>query len=194
MGKALIAVDFINDIINEQGKMAGKGYAAFDQRHHTLDKVSRLLHWARGRSIPVIHIGLAFSQHYLEHPEQSPLFGPAKNNQLAREGDWGSQFHEQVAPQASEKQITKRRVSGFYNTDLAATLSSQGITELLVAGVATDMAVQSLVREAHDRDFVCTVIDDCCAAASDEDHSQTLRMLQNVSAVTTLAALTEDND
>lgn len=193
MSKALIVVDFINDIIHEKGKMAAKGYAAFNQRHHTLDKVASLISWARASSVPVIHIGLAFSSDYLEHPPHSPLFGPAKKNELAREGDWGSQFHEQVIPRATEKQITKRRVSGFYNTDLAATLSSLGIKHILVAGVATDMAVQSLVRDAHDRDFTCTVIDDCCAAACDEDHSQTLRMLQNVSAVTTLATLQQSS-
>ena len=48
------------------------------------------------------------------------------------------------------------------------------------------MAVQSAARDAHDRDFACRVVGDCCLAASDEDHQQTLRLLAKLARIVTL--------
>jgi nicotinamidase-related amidase len=60
-----------------------------------------------------------------------------------------------------------------------------GVTEVCLAGVATDMVVESTAREAHDHDFSVTVISDCCIAASDEDQA---RSLKNMEKLATLVA------
>jgi nicotinamidase-related amidase len=33
------------------------------------------------------------------------------------------------------------------------------------------------VRDAHDRDYVCAVLEDCCASATTEDHDAAIRVL-----------------
>lgn len=184
--KGLILVDFINEIIDTQGKFAGHGYADFAQRHTTLERAATLLAKSRERGVMVFHIGLAFSSDYKEQPKQSPLFGAANIYGAVQSGTWSTEFHPLVTPSSGETVLTKHRVSAFYGTPLDLILRTNNISELLISGCATDMAVQSTVRDAHDRDYQCTVIADCCAAATDIDHSETVRMLAKVSKVLNL--------
>lgn len=183
---AVVLVDFINETVDPKGKLAGKGYAEFDQRHGTLDRVSQLLILARSRGYAVCHVGLRFSIDYKEQPETSPLFGGAKKFGALMEGSWGAEFHKKAAPISGEACLSKHRVSAFYGTHLELLLRTFGVKRVLVAGCATDMAVQAAIRDAHDRDFSAVVVSDCCVAASDDDHNQTLRMLSKVATISTL--------
>jgi nicotinamidase-related amidase len=125
----------------------------------------------------VFHIRIGFSSDYKEHPENSPLFGAAKVAGALQLGSWGTEFHPKAGPVEGEAVITKHRVSAFFSTPLDLLLRTHGVRELLVCGVATDLAVQAAARDAHDRDYAVTVIADCCAAAADEDHEQSLKTI-----------------
>ena len=85
--------------------------------------------------------------------------------------------------------ITKHRVGAFYGTTLNLTLNTMGIKELFLIGVATDMVVESTAREAHDRDFMVTVISDCCIAANDKDHQRSLENMEKLSTIITTDVL-----
>lgn len=183
---ALILVDLINEIVDPKGKLAGKGYADFNQRHSSLERIVKLLTLARSRQYAVCHVGLRFSQDYKEQPESSPLFGGAKKFGALADGGWGAEFHPLVAPIPGEACLPKHRVSAFYGTPLELLLRTYGVRRVLVVGCATDMAVQAAVRDAHDRDFSAVVVSDCCIAASDDDHDQTLRLLAKVGTVLSL--------
>jgi nicotinamidase-related amidase len=186
---ALVAIDFVNEIVDPKGKLSGKGYADFLSRHGTLDRVEQLLSRVRGASVPLIHVRVGFSADYREQPEQSPLFGPARKNGIFTLGAWATAFHPKAAPLADETVLLKHRVSAFYGTPLDLVLRNTGVRRLLIAGVATDLAVQSAARDAHDRDYVVTVVSDCCASATDRDHEDALRLLSKVAGVETLDSL-----
>jgi nicotinamidase-related amidase len=190
---AVLFIDFINELVDPKGKLAGKGYADFEQRHGTLDRVDRLLALARNRGYAVCHVGVHFSGDYKEQPETSPLFGAAKTRGVLAGGTWGAEFHAKAAPLPAEACITKHRVSAFYGTPLELLLRTCGVRRVLVAGCATDLAVQTAVRDAHDRDFATVAVGDCCIAASDEDHYQTLRLLGKVASVLTLEQIAADD-
>lgn len=187
--KALVLIDLINEMLDAKGKLAGKGYVNFLERHHSLAQVQQLLKIARRIEMPIFHVRLAFSPDYKEQPERSPLFGGAKKFSALQCGAWGTEFHPQVAPQGNEAEIIKHRVSGFYGTALDLILRTYGVKDIFVCGVATDMGVQTTARDGHDRDYNVTVIRDCCIAANDEDHEQTLRMIAKVCAVKPLSEL-----
>ena len=59
------------------------------------------------------------------------------------------------------------------------------VKNLFLAGVATDMVVESTAREAHDHDYSVTVISDCCIAANDVDHQRSLENMQKLCDVIT---------
>lgn len=183
---ALVLVDLINEIVDAKGKLAGKGYADFIQRHETLDRVTDLLTLARSRQYAICHVGLRFSSDYKEQPESSPLFGGAKKFGALKDGEWGTEFHPKATPLAGEACLAKHRVSAFFGTPLELLLRTYGVRRVIVAGCATDMAVQAAIRDAHDRDFQAVVASDCCIAATDDDHEQTLRLLSKVAKIMAL--------
>jgi nicotinamidase-related amidase len=189
--RALLLIDFINEIVAPEGIIATKGYADFDARHGTLDRVGRLLRLTRRTNQAIIHVRVGFSGDYKELPASSPLLGGARAAGALQLDTWATDFHPKAAPAESELCLTKHRVSAFYGTPLEIVLRTYGIRHLAVAGCATDVAVQTAVREAHDRDFACSVIGDCCMAANDDDHAHALRLVAKVAKVVDLAEFTE---
>jgi len=57
----------------------------------------------------------------------------------------------------------------------------------VVAGVATDLAVSSITRDAHDRDIIATIISDACATISLEHHDAALIGIGKLANVITTA-------
>ena len=186
MENALILIDFINDIVSPDGKLAGKGYGAFAARHGTLERLPTLLGHARERGFAVIHVRIGFSPDYKEQPKGSPLFGHADKLGALKLGGWGTEFHPAAAPLPGEAVLVKHRVNAFVGTPLDTLLRTCGVKRVAIAGCSTDVGVQTTARAAHDLDYACTVIGDCCIAPSDDDHAPTLRMLAKVARVSTL--------
>lgn len=189
MENALLLIDFINDIVADDGKLAAKGYADFAARHRTLERLPALLGHARRSGWLVVHVRVGFSPDYKEQPKGSPLFGHADKLGVLKLGSWGTEFHPAAAPLPDEAIVTKHRVNAFVGTPLDMLLRCQGIRHLAVAGCSTDVGVQTAARAAHDLDYECTVIGDCCMAPRDEDHEPTLRMLAKVARVVMLEQL-----
>ncbi len=184
---ALLCIDFINEIVDAKGKLAGKGYAEFAQRHETLDNVASLIDFVRTAGGLIIGVRLGFSSDYREQPEASPLFGQAKKFGALQMGTPATDFHAKLSFRPDDVTLWKHRVSAFFGTPLDLILRNRGIRDVLISGVATDLAVQAGARDAHDRDYRVTVISDACAAANDDDHEQSLRLLEKVAKIQTLA-------
>lgn len=181
--KAVLAIDFIHEIIGVDGKLAAKGYRAFAETHGTLDAAAVLLSDARHAGDAVIHIRLGFAQGYVDHPAGSPLLGAAANFGILMADTPSTEIIDELKPSADDLCFTKKRISAFYGTGLELTLRTLGVTTVTIAGVATDLAVQSAARDAHDRDFEVVVASDACAAANEDDHAQALSNLAKIATV-----------
>lgn len=181
--RALLCIDYINEIVSPDGKLAGKGYAEFVKQHETLDKVAALMEKTRASGGVIVGVRLGFSSDYVEQPESSPLFGQAKKFGALQIGTQATEFHSALRFMPEDVILWKHRVSAFHGTSLDVILRNQGIKKLLIAGVATDLAVQSAARDAHDLDYSVTVVSDACAAANEEDHEQSLRMLAKIADI-----------
>ena len=55
----------------------------------------------------------------------------------------------------------KNRYSGFYKTDLDATLKRMGVTHLIFTGCTTSVCVESTLRDAMFRDYLSILLADC---------------------------------
>jgi len=186
---ALVLIDFINDIVSENGKLSGKGYKTFIQEQKIDEKVVQLLAKARSHDWSIIHVRIGFSPTYTEHPTTSPLFGGIKKLDALIFGSWGTEFAEFARPLSNETIVEKHRVSAFYGTDLETLLHNLGTQNVILAGCATDLAVQAAARDAHDRDFRVVIVDDACAAATIFDHTSSLVVLSKIATITTVAKL-----
>jgi len=183
MKKAIIICDFINEIINTEGKFKGKGYAAFAEQNNTLANTATALQKARELGFTVIFVKVGFSADYKEQPKNSLLFGKADQFQALKLNTWATEIHEQLEVKDTDNIVIKHRVSPFYSTALEAILRSNNITDLYICGCATDLVVSSVARDSHDRDLNTFVLSDCCAAGSTEDHESALTTIRKIATV-----------
>ena len=92
-------------------------------------------------------------------------------------GEAGWDIVPELAPLPGETVIDKPGKGAFYGTSLDHILHAQGITSLIVAGVTTEVCVQTTVREANDRGYECLVLEDCTASYFPHFHTTTLEMI-----------------
>ena len=131
-----------------------------------LTKSARLLDAARRSGVKVIHVSVKFRPGYPKRSANGGLWEALIQTNAVTEGTWGAKIHEAVAPQDGEPVVTKRAVSAFYGSDLAAILATGDIDTLLLCGVATNFVVEGTAREAMDRGFNSVIVGDCCAAGA----------------------------
>lgn len=86
-------------------------------------------------------------------------------------GSWEARVIEAVGPQGDDIVIPKT-ASGIFNaTNIDYVLRNLGIEYLVVYGIVTDQCVESAIRDAADRGFLVTQVEDCCAAETPNNHA-----------------------
>ena len=183
MKKTIIICDFINEIIHEEGKFKGKGYADFAKRNNILANTAEAVRLAREQGYHIIFVKVGFSKDYSEQPKLSPLFGKADEYQALQLDTWATEIVDKLKVEDKDTIITKHRVSPFYNTSLDAILKDNEIEDIYLCGCATDLVISSAVRDAHDRDYNTFVLQDCCAAGSESDHTNALIALKKIATI-----------
>lgn len=188
---ALLMLDYINDIIHPEGKIAGP--AAFVNEHNVIANANKTIAFARKHHLPMVFVKVGFNAGYPECPETSPIFSYAKKQQALQLNTWGTEFHADLHVQPTDWVVVKHRVSAFYATGLSAFLSAQRIENLIIAGVSTDMAVQTTARDAHDRDYKVTIVSDACASGSLELHEAALKLAQRFTTIVNTEGLKSES-
>ncbi|CAG2145770.1 isochorismatase family cysteine hydrolase [Cupriavidus numazuensis] len=194
MKTALIVLDLINDIVHSEGKLAGGGTAAQAGARGLLAKANAVIAHARARRWPVIFVKVGFSDTYAEQPKASPFFGKAHTIGALTLGAWGTEFVEGLDVQASDSVVVKHRISAFSGTSLETILRANQVERVVLAGVSTTWAVESTARDAHDRDYRVVVIEDACAARSEEDHQHAMKNIAGIATVMTVDDLLASHD
>jgi nicotinamidase-related amidase len=98
-------------------------------------------------------------------------------------GEPGVEIIPELAPRAEEPVIDKPGKGAFYNTALGALLAEQGITQLILAGVTTEVCVQTTMREANDRGFDCLLAEDATESYFPAFKQATLEMVRAQGAI-----------
>ncbi len=93
-------------------------------------------------------------------------------------GEPGNQIIPELAPQPGEPVIAKPGKGAFYNTNLEFLLKTHQITHLIVAGVTTEVCVQTTLREANDRGYDCLLVEDATESYFPEFKQATLDMVR----------------
>lgn len=100
-------------------------------------------------------------------------------------GGWGHQVVDELAP--SDLPVEKVGYDAFYATRLEWLLRKVGIRRLLVAGIVTNGGVASTVRGAHVREFSVSVLEDGCAAVTEDLHRAAIEGMRPVAGITGVA-------
>ena len=93
-------------------------------------------------------------------------------------GSWEAKVITEVGPRGDEIIIPKT-ASGIFNaTNISYVLRNLNIDYLVVYGVVTDQCVESAIRDAADRGFLVTQVEDCCAAETPENHAASIEAMR----------------
>ena len=105
-------------------------------------------------------------------------------------GSWGQQLVEPLAP--ADVNVEKIAYSAFHASRLEWVLKKCGIEHLYFTGIVTNGGVASTVRDAHVREFHCTVIADGCAAFGQQLHDAAIEGLKPVAKIVTVERAISD--
>lgn len=141
MNQALLIVDIQNDYF-PGGAMPLVGSV------EAARQAGKLLQTFRHLGRPVVHM-----QHVSTRPGAT-FFLPNTE---------GVNIHPSVAPEDGETVFQKHYPNSFRETPLLEHLRSRGITHLVIAGMMTQMCVDSTTRAAADLGFQCALARDACA-------------------------------
>ena len=189
---ALILGDLQNDFIHPDGAYGKAGQsdpaiAALPARLAPLVRVARIkgilivatlftLVPGRGGE-PIISPHLKALRPFLKKGDFAP-------------GSWGQQLIEPLAP--ADVNIEKIAYSAFHASRLEWVLKKCGIEHLYFTGIVTNGGVASTVRDAHVREFHCSVISDGCAAFGQQVHDAAIEGLKPVAKIVTVERAISD--
>ncbi len=189
---ALIVVDVQNDFCDPTGvcATAGKDTSAAVEM---VPRLEALLDAARAAGVLVVFIQTTHDEStdspaWLSRRSVDSLLATSGLS-TCRTGTWGAEFYR-VSPGPDEPVVIKHRYSAFTGTNLDVVLRSAGITSLLLTGVATDVCVESTLREGLFHEYHVTLVEDCCASYDVASHAATVATVERYfGAVTTSSEL-----
>jgi biuret amidohydrolase len=192
---AIVAVDFQNDVVGPDGAFAPM-FRAEVERANAIPVVAGLLDGARTAGVKVVYSRATFQPGYPELVPNIPLFANVAQQGCLVDGTAGAAIIDAVAPQGGDVVLTHHRVSCFHGTELDVVLRGAGIDTVVLAGVATNLAVESSARAGADLGYRVLVVSDACSTTSQTAHDASLASLamfaEIVPARDLLAALGND--
>jgi nicotinamidase-related amidase len=75
-----------------------------------------------------------------------------------------------LGPKPEDVVVTKYQWGGFFGTDLDVQLRRRGITNLVMGGIATNLGVESTVRQAFELGYSQIFVSDAAAAFTEAEH------------------------
>jgi nicotinamidase-related amidase len=144
-----------------------KGILAIPTAHSTSEVVSRasaLAEAFRQHGLPVVLVNVTAG-------------APGRTEQPPRFGTVSPDFAElvpELAQQPQDHRVTKKTWGAFTNTGLEEHLKRLGVTQVVIAGVATSAGVESTARQAHEYGFHVTVAVDAMTDRSLEAHDNSV--------------------
>ena len=172
---ALIVIDVQNDFCHPSGVQGVRG-RDLTQMVDVVAKLEGLIDGAREYGVPVVFVQTVHDEN-TDTPNWLARNGDEVRPQSCLPESWGAQFF-QITPIFDEKIVTKHRYSAFHGTDLELHLTEIGRDSLLFAGVSTAVCVETSLRDAVCRDFLATLVNDCCSAYDDTAHERSVAAVQ----------------
>lgn len=168
---AFIIIDLQNDFCHQKG-VAAKKAENIAEMNRIFKPISLVAERARTLCIPVIfvrteHDDITDSEVWLNRSDWTREGG------ACRKGSWGADFYP-IEPQDGDLVITKHRYSAFTGTPLELLLHSLGRESLLFSGVATNVCVETSLRDGLMREFHVALLADGCAARTRARHEMAL--------------------
>jgi ureidoacrylate peracid hydrolase len=183
----VIVVDMENDFA-AKGGMFDRAGVDISGAQKAIAPTAKVLTAARAAGLKIIYLKMGYrpdlsdlgttdsvnrTRHLKFGVGQKIQAPDGRESRLLIRDTWDTEIVSELKPQPSDTVIYKTRFSGFYQTDLDATLKKLGVKYLIVTGVTTSICVESTVRDAMFRDYLCILLRDCMSEPIGHDLPRT---------------------
>jgi nicotinamidase-related amidase len=148
-----------------------KGIAPYAGGPHTSQQVfergGRLAARFRELKSPVVLVRVGWSADGGDAPRQPVDAAAGGSGPLP--ADWWD-FAEELAVADSDILVTKRQWGAFYGTELDLQLRRRGIKRIVLAGIATNIGVESTARFGWELGYELVLVEDAMSSISAEHH------------------------
>lgn len=184
---ALVVVDMQYATGHRQGalgrRMLREGSNVTNYRFERIEtqvvpNIRRLLAGFRQRGAEVLYLTVGASRKDIADapPHMKKLFHDLDNYEGSREHE----IIDELKPEPGESVINKTSIGAFASTGIDHLLRSLGKDQLYMTGVSTNMCVETTAREAADRGYLVTLVEDACGATREELHHGTMMNFQRL--------------
>ena len=179
MTTAMLVIDMQNGFCHPDAGIVRNGGDRLPDIDRVIKDTAAALRSARSAGYPVF-----FTKHqWLADRSDAP---PRLKQMLApgvlAAGTWDVEILEEMEVADVDHVVEKNRFDGFLNTTLDQRLRLHGVDSLVMAGVLTNICVESTARSASMRDYSVTVLSDCTQAQSQTIHDRSLEALNGIFA------------
>ena len=184
---ALVMIDMQYATGSRQGALARKlqaeGSSVGDYRFNRIEQfvmpnTLRLrAHFTRLQR-PVLHVTIGAARpDALDAPvHMRKLFVEFENYLGSRQ----HQIVDELKPLPGEHVLRKTTIGAFASTGIDSLLRALGCEQLYLTGVSTNMCVETTAREAADRGYLVTLVEDACGTTHEDLHQVTMRNFQRL--------------
>jgi gluconolactonase len=188
----MLIQDLQNDVMIDGGAFADSGAPEHAKEQNVVENVAALAETCRSKGIPVIHVWYLVEEGAPGLKLNAPLFNGVKDGNALVRGTWGAAPAEGLEPKDGDIIVEKMRMSAWQGTKLETLLAGLGRDTIIITGAWTNMSIEHTSRTGADKGFFMVVPEDGCSTMNADWHNASINYaLQNVSTVTTCAAVTE---
>jgi biuret amidohydrolase len=181
---ALVVIDMQRDFI-EPGGFGDTLGNDVSRLKAIVPTVAALIGLFRAHALPIIHTREAHRPDLSDCPPAKRLRGApglrigdaGAMGRILIAGEPGNAILPELAPLQNEIAIDKPGKGMFWATGLHERLQGMGITQLVFAGVTTEVCVQTSMREANDRGYESLLIEDATESYFAAFKAQTIEMI-----------------
>ena len=165
-------------VIDMQNAYASKGgyvdLAGFDisGAAGTIGQIAKVLETGRQAGVLIVYLQNGWDPDYVEaggpgspnwhksNALKTMRARPELAGQLLAKGGWDYDLVEPLAPQPGDIVLPKTRYSAFFNSGLDSTLRARGIRNIVFVGIATNVCVESTLRDGFHLEYFGVMLED----------------------------------
>lgn len=168
---ALVIVDMQNAYASEGGYLDLAGFD-ISGAEAAIKAIAKAAAAARAAEIPVFYFQNGWGAGYAEaggpgspnwhksNALKTMRRRPELEGRFLSRGGWDYALVDALAPQPGDFVVPKTRYSGFFNTNMDSMLRARGIRNLVFTGIATNVCVESSLRDAFHLEYFPVMLED----------------------------------
>ena len=168
---AVIVIDMQNAYASPGGYVDLAGFD-ISGAAGTIGQIAKVLETARAAGVLVVYLQNGWDADYVEAGgEGSPNWHksnalktmrarPELEGRLLAKGGWDYALVDGLAPREGDIVLAKTRYSAFFNSQLDSTLRARGIRNIIFVGIATNVCVESTLRDGFHLEYFGVMLED----------------------------------